>query len=112
MSRKSKQRMLHRWREVRDLSNHLRKHYNRDTVMQFFERNYFYGSEMIDNILRNVDKQPVDPARCTITYLTAMRPDFDIRNHIYHDHLEQKSPHDKDYAAEFEELTIKLRTNN
>jgi hypothetical protein len=70
--------ILRRNREVRDLFNKLCDKNTRPYVLEFFMLNYFMNENAIYHALRTVDRAPVDPARASIQYLTAINEKFKL----------------------------------
>jgi hypothetical protein len=69
-----------KWREVRDVVNRIRPRYKSEWVDDFMRRNYFLQPKAVEWILTNCDSEPLETK--SITYLTVMRDDFNLFDHI------------------------------
>lgn len=78
MTQRVKDARLRKCREVRDLYSKLRKTYNYEMVLIWFDKNYHIQEHTIIAMIRRSDNKPVDLDNASINYLTAIKTDFKI----------------------------------
>ena len=74
--------LTNRNREVRDLYNKLCKTYKYWLVVQFISQNYRIQESHIMSVIRDSDNDPVDLSKASVTYLAAIKEDFNLQHYV------------------------------